>query len=110
MKHRLMTAVVLAGSMLASGAAFASPLALHIPVHAKLKDRMVSFNLRNNTSQVVRVKAGDTEMQLQPGKVVGVKLHSGDKVIAEDATATIAAGAVLVTASSDLRDATIVLN
>ena len=111
MNRRLIAAMVLAGSILASEAAFASPLALHAPVHAMYGNQnMVKFNLRNGTNDVIKLKAGETELSIQPGKTVAVKLAVGEKVVAEEASTKLAAGEVLATATTSLSNATIVIH
>ncbi len=103
--------MVLAAALLATEAMYAAPIAFHVPVHAMFsKEKTVSFNLRNDTKQPIKVIAGQTELILEPGKPTPVKLHAGDKVVAEEASASFASGAVLAVASSELSNSTIVLH
>jgi hypothetical protein len=103
-------AVVLAVSLAASGSVYASPVAVRVPVQAKMgKTKMVSMNLRNDTKEPVKVKAGETEMTLEPGKLTPVKLPEGTTIIAQESTASRPAGSVIATVSSQLSDATVAL-
>ena len=109
--NRLKTTMVLAASLLATEAMYAAPIAFHVPVHAMFgKEKTVKLNLRNNTKQPLKVMAGQTELVLEPGKPVAVKLRAGDKVVAEEASASFASGAVLAIASSQIDDATVLIN
>ena len=107
----VVTAMVVGVSLLTSEAMFAAPLAVHTPVHAMFsRDKMVKFNLHNSTDAPIKVKAGDAEMTLMPGKDTPVKLAVGTKVMVAEATPHYAEGSVLTVVSSDLSDATVRLN
>ena len=71
--------------------------------------KMVSFNVRNDSKEPIKVKAGDSEVTLEPGKVVPMKLEVGVKIVAEETTPTFAAGTVISVVSTDLADTTIAL-
>lgn len=102
--------MVMAASLFASEAVYAAPAAIHAPVHAMYKTKMVSFSLRNASTSPIKVKAGEKEMTLAPGaEATPVKLAVGDKVVAVDTTPNYAAGTVLAVASSELSDSTVVL-
>jgi hypothetical protein len=103
--------MVLAASVFTTGAAFAAPASLHSPVHAMLgNQKLISFNLHNATNEPLKVKAGDKEMTLAAGSVTTVKLAPGTKVVTQEATAKYEAGAVLATASPEMKDATVTFN
>ena len=107
-RFRTFSAMVLAASFVTGGAAFASPLTPHSPLRAMFgKTHTVSFRLRNDSTQPVRIKAGDQDLTLEPGKATSVKLNVGDKVIVSEATSVLPAGSVITTAESSLSDATI---
>jgi hypothetical protein len=112
MNHRyVVTAMVLGASMLTGEAMYAAPVAVHAPVYAMYGNvKTVKFTLHNNTNQVLKVKAGDTDLTLEPGKTVALKLAIGQKVVAAEQTQSHQAGEVLVVASDSLSDATIHLN
>ncbi len=111
MNRRIMTAMVIGASMLAAEAMYAAPVAFHVPVHAMFNNQqMVKMNLRNNTKQLIKVKAGEKEMALEPGATISVKLAAGDKIVAEEGSALTPAGTVLAVVSKDLSDATLVIN
>jgi hypothetical protein len=103
--------MVLAALMLAGETVYAAPAAAFhsSDVPAKVKTKMVSFRLRNDSNAPVKVKAGDQELTLEPGKPMPVKLPEGATVVAEETTPSFAAGTVLATASSSLSDATVAL-
>lgn len=115
-KQSVLAAMVVLASMITSEAAFAAPLAsnsqaFHAPVHAMFSTpKRVSFSVRNDSKDPIKVKAGATEMTLLPGKTAAVKLTVGETIIAQEATSHYAAGTVLVTVISDLSDATVALN
>ncbi len=106
-----MSAMVIGVSMLAGNAMYAAPLVVSSPVYAMFAaEKPVKFNLHNATDIPIKVKAGDTEMTLSPGKVVPMKLAAGTKVIVEEAGTHYAQGSVIAVASSELSDATVTLN
>jgi hypothetical protein len=110
-KNLVVGSMFLLVSMFASEAVYAAPVAFHSPVHAMFShSKMVSFSVRNDTKAPFKVKAGASDMTLEPGKTVAVKLAVGDKVVATETTANYTAGTVIVTASSDLSDTTIAVN
>ena len=104
--------MVLAVVLMAGESMFAAPVtALRVPVHAKMgktKD-MVSFHLRNDSTEPLTVKAGKDEMTLEPGKPVDVTLKIGDTVTVSKSTSKFPEGTVLATVNSDLKDTTIAL-
>ncbi|HEX4154334.1 MAG TPA: hypothetical protein VHY48_01855 [Acidobacteriaceae bacterium] len=100
--------MVLAAVLLAGETVYAAPFhKSDVPAHAKVK--LVSFNLRNDSRTPLKVKAGDQELTLAPGKVTPVKLATGTTIVAEETTPEFEAGAVLATVASNLSDATIAL-
>jgi len=110
-RSSVVTAMVLGVSILTSEAMFAAPLAVHTPVHAMFgRDKLVKFNLRNTTDAPIKVKAGDTEMTLPPGKDVAVKLAIGAQIVVQEASTHYTEGTVVTTVSSALSDATVKLN
>jgi hypothetical protein len=112
MNHRnVVTAMVLGASMLTGEAVYAAPVAVHVPVNAIFGNvKTVKFSLHNNSTDVVKVKAGDTEMTLAPGKTVDLKLPVGTKVLAETESKNYHVGDVVATATQDLTYATVVMN
>jgi hypothetical protein len=101
--------MVLAVVLMAGESVYAAPLtALHVPVHAKIKDKsMISFHLRNDSKEPITVKAGAQELTLEPGKPVDVTLKIGETVTVAKATTRFTEGTVLTTVSSELKDSTI---
>jgi hypothetical protein len=110
-RRSVVTAMVLAASIVLPGSAFAAPASVHSPVQAMLgNQKLVSFSLHNATSEPLKVKAGDKEMTLNPGSVTTVKLPAGTKIVTQEATAKYEAGSVLAVVSPELKDATVTLN
>lgn len=112
MNRRLvMSAMVLSASLITSGPLFAAPTqGVHVPVQAMFgKTKLVSVNLRNDSKQPIKVKAGDAELTLEPGKVTPVKLNEGQTIVAQEATPDRPAGTVIATVNSSLSGATIAL-
>lgn len=112
MNRRLLSATMaLALSVCATSTMVASPLAVHTPVNAFFgKVKMVSFNVRNDSNQTVKLSAGTTAVTVEPGKTVAIKAAAGDKVTYAEATGTRAAGDLVATVSSELSDNTIAIH
>jgi hypothetical protein len=110
-RRSVLVTMVMAASMLASEAMYAAPLAFPVPVYPMVgNQQMVKLSLRNNTQKVVKVKAGDKEMALQPGATISMKLPAGEKIVTEVGSPTTPAGTVLAVVSGDLSGATLVIN
>lgn len=109
MKFHSAAVATLALAVSFSGAAFAAPTtAIHAPVHAFFGNgHTVKVTLHNEGQEPLTLKAGTQEWTLQPGKDANVKLNEGDKVIAETASPSHAAGDVILQASNELNGATI---
>lgn len=105
------SSMVLAVVLMAGESIFAEPLtALHVPVNAMGKQKeMVTFHLRNDSSQTLQVKAGNQQLTLEPGKPVDVTLKIGDTVTVAKGTSKFPEGTVIATASQDIKDSTIAL-
>lgn len=104
--------MVLAALLMAGESMYAAPLtALRVPVHAKMgkKKDVVSFHLRNDSKDPLKVKAGSQDLTLEPGKPVDVSLKVGDQVTVEKSTPEFQEGTVLATVNPDLKDTTIAL-
>ena len=103
--------MVLGASILTSEAMYAAPVAIYSPMHAMFStEKLVKFNLHNGTDTPIKVKAGDLEMTLLPGKDVPVKLPVGAKVVVEEASTHYTQGSVITVVSQDLNSATLRLN
>ncbi len=112
MKNRVvLTAMAGAALLISSPALLAAPSAfIRVPVQASFgRPKMVSFNLRNDSTAPIKLKAGDQKMTVEPGKTIALKLAPGTSVVAEEATANYPAGTVLAVAQPQLSDATLVL-
>lgn len=107
----VVSAMVLAAAIVASESAYASPaMSARVPIHAKFgKTKLVSFNLRNDSKEPIKVKAGETEITLEPGKLTPVKLAAGTTIVAQETTPHFPAGSVVATVTSDLSAATLSL-
>ena len=107
----VITAMVLSASLLTSEAMYAAPLAIYSPMHAMYStEKLVKFNVHNATNAPIKVKAGETEMTLPPGKDVPLKLPVGSKVVVQEASTHYTEGNVLTVVSNDLNEATLILN
>jgi len=110
MNRRLVVGTMVMAAAMLAGQAASAEVAVPAPLHAIYSHvKLVSFNVRNDTKEPIKVKAGDTEVTLQPGKLVPMKLEVGVKIVAEETTPSFAAGAVLSVVSTDLSDATLAL-
>jgi hypothetical protein len=104
----VMSVMVMAASLVSASAVYAAPTSVHTPVNAIYSNvKMVNFTLRNDSSAPLKVKVGDNEMTLLPGKPVSVKLATGQQIVAVETTASNQAGAVLATAIPGLDGATV---
>lgn len=103
--------VLLAAVLLAGETVYAAPR-IHSDVPGRVKTgktKLVSFQLRNDSKQPLKVKVGDQELTLVPGKATAVKLASGTTIVAEETTADITAGSVLATVNPAFSNATVAL-
>jgi hypothetical protein len=109
-RRSVVTAMVLGASLLASEAMYAAPVARYSPMHAMYsREKLVKFNLRNATDAPIKVKAGDLEVTLPPGKDVPMKLPVGTKVVVLEASTHYTPGSVVTDVYADLSDSTLVL-
>jgi hypothetical protein len=107
----VITAMVLGVSILTTEAMYAAPMATYSPMHAMYStEKLVKFNVHNATNTPIKVKAGDAEMTLPPGKDVPLKLPVGTKVVVQEASTHYTEGNVLTVVSSDMSEATLILN
>jgi hypothetical protein len=110
-RRSVVIAMVLGASILTSEAMYAAPVAVHSPVYAMFSgERLVKFNVHNGTDTPIKVKAGDLEMTLPPGKDVPMKLAVGVKVVVEEASTHYAQGSILTVVNTELDNATLRLN
>jgi hypothetical protein len=109
-RRSVVIAMVVGASLLASEAMYAAPVAVHAPVYAMFgAEGLVKFSLHNETDTPIKVKAGDTEMTLAPGKIVPVKLPVGAKVVVLEASTHYAEGSVLTVVYQELSNSTLAL-
>jgi hypothetical protein len=102
--------MLMAASLVSAQAVYAAPTTIHTPVNAIFaKVKLVKFTLRNDTAAPLKLKAGDNEMTLMPGKTLDLKLASGQQIVAVEASASYAAGAVITTVSDQLDGSTLAL-
>ncbi len=107
----VVTAMALGVSLLASEAMYAAPVAVHSPVRAMFsREKVVKFSLHNSTNAPIKVKAGDLDVTVLPGKAVPVKLPVGAKIIVQEATPHYTQGTVLMVVNPELGDSTLELN
>lgn len=107
----VVTAMVLGVSILSSEAMYAAPVAIYSPMHAMYSTgKLVKFNVHNATTAPIKVKAGDADVTLPPGKDVPLKLPVGSKVVVQEASTHYSEGSVLTVVSDDLSEATLILN
>ena len=65
--------MVMAATLVSAQAVYAAPTAVHSPVNAIYANaKLVKFTLRNDSSAPLKLKVGDNEMTLLPGKPVDV--------------------------------------
>ncbi len=111
MNRRLVASTLLvAASLLSTSSAFASTASLHAPVNAFFgaKSDLIKFTVRNDSASEVKLKAGENETTIAPGRTADMKLPNGTQVIAVSGTSH-DAGSVLATVSSALKGNTLVV-
>jgi hypothetical protein len=110
MNRRLVVGTMVMAAAMLAGQAASAEVAVPAPLHAMYSHvKMVSFNVRNDTKEPLKVKAGDTELILQPGKLVPMKLEVGVKIVAEETTPNFAAGELITVVSNELSDSVLAL-
>jgi hypothetical protein len=110
MNRRLVVGTMVMAAAIFAVQAASAEVAVPAPLHAIYSHvKMVSFSVRNDSKEPIKVKAGDSEVTLQPGKLVPLKLEAGTKIVAEEATPTFAAGELITVVSNELSDSTLVL-
>ncbi len=112
MKHRnVLPAVLGVASLFATPAIFASPLHLTAPVHAMFShEKMISFSVRNSSTEAIELKAGDKIQTVAAGKTISLKLPEGTRVTANKTSGSYTEGAVIAEVQSPLSGNTIVLH
>ena len=111
MNRRLVvSAMVLAASIVGTQAVYAAPGHVKTPGNpvVEAKARLVKFSLRNDSTATLKLKAGDNEYAIAPGKTADMKLPDGTQLIAVEAVSH-DPGAVIATVSSALSGNTLVL-
>jgi len=101
--------MVMAAALFSAQGVYAAPASNLAPLHTASKTKLVKFTLRNDSHATVTVKAGDTQMSLEPGKPMQVALPEGQQIIALQATAAGPAGSVVATVSQEYGGNTVVL-
>jgi hypothetical protein len=107
-----LTVAVVAFSLLAAPAVYATPASISSPVHAmfaKTKSTTVKLSLRNDSGSAMEVKVGDKVMTLDPGKPVSLNLEVGTRIVANTATPNHAVGSLIEEVVSDHNGATIII-
>ena len=105
--------MVLAGVLLAGESVYAAPInAVDVPVHAKIGKAKGTVNLRvrNESKEPLVVKAGDTEMTLEPGKPVQLSMKVGETITVARGTQSYSEGMVLATINQEMKNSTITLH
>lgn len=99
---------------LVSAQAVLVPSAVASPFHFKSAGapgvKLVHLSLKNNGTEALRVKLGETEMTVQAGKTVPLALVAGTRIVNLDAVKNHAAGELLNVVSTDIAGATITIN
>ncbi|AXC11601.1 hypothetical protein ACPOL_2277 [Acidisarcina polymorpha] len=98
---------MISAALHSSRAAYAAPSA-NATYEMVTKIKTVSFNLRNDSKVEMKVKAGESEITLEPGKAVPVKLAIGEKVVMVEDSPGHPAGTVVVVSGWELNHSTVV--
>lgn len=111
-RYFVMGTIVMAAATLAGQAVYAESATIPSTTgHAIVKlAKRVSFNLRNDSKTAIKVKAGDNDVVLEPGKIVPIKLEVGAQVVAEETTPAYPSGTVLAVVTNGLSNSTVALH
>ena len=108
MKSKMVVAMVMAAALVSAEQMYAAPTAVRTGVRATYaKVKLVRFTLQSTSSEPMKLKIGEKEVTLLPGKSVEVNATDGQQIVTEEATATHKAGTVLAVAGSELQGATV---
>jgi hypothetical protein len=106
----VVSSMVMAAVLVSAQAMYAAPAGYYTPVSAFSSHmKKVTFTLRNDSKVPMKVKIGDNELLLAPGKPLDVKAVIGETVVVEEASATQPAGTVLATVMDNMNGATVVV-
>lgn len=109
--RKALPAVLGVASLFASSALFASPLHLANPVHAAFgKTKTIKFDIRNNSSTPVELRAGDKIQTVEAGKTISLNLPVGTRIVANKAAGSYAEGAIIAEVQPPLSGNTVVLH
>jgi len=110
MNRFVMSAMVLSASMIGSQAVYAAPVHLNVPVRAAVesKVKLVKFSVRNDSKAPMKLKAGDNEVAIEPGKTANLSLPTGTQITTVEA-ANREAGSLVATVSDALSGNTLAL-
>ncbi len=111
-RHNLVTVAVVATSLFAAPAIYATPASISSPVHAmfgKTKTGTVKLNLRNDSGAPLEVLVGDKPMTLAPGKLVALDVPVGTRIVANSATPNHATGSLIEEVIKEHNGATIAI-
>lgn len=107
----VLSATVVAASLIGTQAVYAAPITSNdAPVHAFIaaQGKLVKFNVRNDSKSPMRLKAGESEIAIEPGKTANLKLTEGTQLVVVEASNR-EPGAVVATISSDFSGSTLAL-
>jgi hypothetical protein len=110
MKRRNPLAIgVIAVSLLAPSAVFASSIDIHSPVNAMFgkNAKNVHFTLVNDSTYAMNLKVGGNALKLDAGKSARVDLPVGAQVVADNATPLHPAGSLIAQVTNSLNGAII---
>lgn len=111
--HRRIVVLAMATvlSLSAASSLHAAPLGFHHAAADKqATGKMVHFNVRNDSRQVLTLQAGEQQFTVAAGKTMSVKLAEGTEVITVNGTSKAAPGSVLATVSAMLQNNTLAVS
>ncbi len=78
--------------------------------NTKVKVKLISFNLRNDSKTPLLLQMGEQQVTVAPGVTTTLKLATGQQIVTVNATERAAAGSVLGTVGNELQGNTLVVN
>jgi hypothetical protein len=108
-RKNLIAIVVVATSLLASPAIYASPAGVHSPVTAMFRSqtKAVKLSVRNDSSTAIELKVNDQIMTLEAGKSLDLKVAVGTRILANNSTPNHPAGSLITEVIKEQDGATI---
>ncbi len=109
--RQILATSIVAVTLVSTTSLHAASTSISTPIHAAFaKSATVKISFRNETPSQVELKIGDDLMKVDAGKTVSLRLAVGTRVLANTATPTLTAGALIIEVASSLNGATLLIH